>query len=83
MMKPLIALTLATSVLVGCSTISEPIFKFGKKINDDAIATATFALCYGSSVGSIRRSFTAQERKTLWAVLKCPDEVKVETPEAE
>ncbi len=58
--------------LGGCTSLT-PLLKAGAEINDEAVNAATFTLCYGASVGSIRRSFTLEERQQLWDILQCSD----------
>lgn len=47
----------------------------GAEINDSGLAIAEFAICYGASVGSIKRRYWSNERKAkAWAEL-CREEI--------
>ena len=67
-----ITLILLLFVLGGCASLA-PILKAGAEVNDEAIEAAAFTLCYAASVGSMRRSFTPEEREQLWATFQCSD----------
>ena len=49
--------------LVGCTTTAEVVDK-AADANDAAIRAAEFTICYGASVGSIRRAYG--EREAEW-----------------
>ena len=38
-------------------------------VNDEAINTAIFTICKGSSIGSVRRNFGEADRAKLWSEL--------------
>ena len=70
----LIALTFA-ALLAGCSTspqmtvATEQATAIGAALNDDILDAAEFTICYGASVGSIRRRFGDPERSDVWQAL--------------
>jgi len=55
-------------LLSGCSGISE-VVRTGAKANDDAVTASEFTICYGASVGAIRRSFNTPERIEAWKTM--------------
>ena len=63
-----IALFLYLGLTVGCSL--KDIGVKGAEVYDTAVGTAVFTLCWGASVGSIRREFG--DRPEVWSGL-CPE----------
>ncbi len=61
----------------GCASLSD-IGSKGAEINDTAVDTAVFTLCWGASVGSIRREFG--NKPEVWTAL-CSKEMGLELPE--
>lgn len=64
-------LAAAVLIMVGCTTLPEAAQK-GAEINDGAVDTAIWTLCYGASVGAIRREFG--QRPDVWLTL-CDDDM--------
>jgi hypothetical protein len=60
------------SVVFGCSSMGGYVntaVSRGVELNDGAVTAAEFTLCYGASVGSIRRSFGTPARAKVWTDL--------------
>jgi hypothetical protein len=68
------------ALLVGCSTspqltvATEQATAIGAALNDDMLNAAEFTICYGASIGSIRRRFGDPERSLVWQALCNPTE---------
>jgi len=67
-----------TTLLAGCTTsptltdATEQAVIIGAQINDDILDAAEFTICYGASIGSIRRRFGDPERSQVWQDLCNP-----------
>lgn len=60
-------------LLSGCAGLETAVDR-GAQANDAAVEAAKFCLCWGCSVGSIRREFGDIDRAELWQSLcKSPD----------
>jgi len=54
-------------VLFGCDTVPvKELANRGADLNDDALEAAEFTVCYGASVGSIRRKYGSSELAKIW-----------------
>lgn len=56
-------------ILTGCS--ASPVIQRAADANDRAVSAAEFTICYGASVGSIRRAFA--HRQDVWELLCSAD----------
>ncbi len=74
-MKECIVLLVWLGLTTGCS-LSDIGIK-GAEINDTAVDTAVFTLCWGASIGSIRREFG--DNPETWKAL-CANEDGLEIP---
>ena len=75
-----IILAATVAMLAGCSTsqtirtATERAAVHGAELNDDILNAAEFTICYGASVGSIRRRFGNPERAVVWQGLCNPED---------
>ena len=73
----LIALAFA-ALLAGCGTspqmtlATEQAMVIAAGVNDEMLNAAEFTICYGASIGSIRRRFGDPERSQVWQDLCNP-----------
>lgn len=61
-----LAAMLCSLMVAGCGGMSD-LTKKGAEVNDDAVQAAEFAICYGASVGAIRRAYG--DRPEVWREL--------------
>ena len=76
-MSKCILLFIYLGLTTGCASLSD-IGDKGAEYNDTAVDVAIFTLCWGASVGSIRREFG--DRPETWNAL-CDKETGITLPE--
>jgi len=60
-----ILIAFLTIILTGCVTLNDGI-RMAAETNDKAVKTAEFTICYGATIGSIRRSYGSPDRQQVW-----------------
>jgi hypothetical protein len=61
-------IALMALLMTGCAAFDKAI-SVGEKVNDEALTAAEFTICYGASVGSIRRHYGDELKAKVWASL--------------
>lgn len=67
-MYKLLGIAVVVFTLTGCTAL-EKITGKASTVNDEALNTAEWTICYAASIGSIRRKYSTPEKAKVWREL--------------